>query len=242
MSGRWLLFTVVMIAGLLFAAGTQSYAAFSLSLQEKDQMNKDMPADTGMTHQNQSGMQSHGDMKAMMGEMRDSMMNIQKTGDPDQDFAAMMIQHHKGAVRMSEEEVNKGKDQKIISMAEKVIKDQTNEIQDLQKFVKTDQSQTGMRTGQMNDTSMQKRKDMQDMTGSSQQKMMDKMQNMEMTGNQDEDYASMMVIHHQHAIDMANEYLDKGKDSELIKMAKKMISENESQIKDLEDWKMNKTK
>lgn len=236
MLGRLLVLFFILISGLMFTISTRSYAAFSLSLQEKDQMNKDMPADTGMSHK------SHGGMKAMMGEMRDSMMNVQKTGDPDHDFAAMMIQHHKGAIKMSQDEVNKGKDQKIISMAKKVIKDQKSEIQDLQKFVRMDRSKSGMTMNQNRDTSMQSRRDMEDMTGSSQHKMMDKMQNMEMTGDQDNDYVSMMIMHHQHAVDMSNQYLDKGKDQKLIKMAKKMIKENQSQIKDLEDWKMDNTK
>ncbi|MGE5352188.1 MAG: DUF305 domain-containing protein, partial [Acidobacteriota bacterium] len=99
-----------------------------------------------------------------------------------------------------------------------------------------------MRTGQMNDTSMQKKKDMQDMTGSKQHTMMNRMHKMQMTGDQDKDYVSMMVMHHQHAIDMANEYLDKGKDKDLIKMAKNIIKESESQIKDLESWEMDKAK
>ncbi|MGE5432524.1 MAG: DUF305 domain-containing protein [Syntrophomonadaceae bacterium] len=233
-----LLFSVfILTAVLIFTTGTISYAAGSLSLQEKDQMHKDMRADTGMTHK------THGDMKAMMGEMRDSMMNVHKTGDPDHDFAAMMIQHHKGAIKMSQEEIDKGKDKKIISIAKKVIKDQKSEIKDLRKFVRTDKS--GMAMNQKRDTSMQSQKDMKemkDMTGSSEHKMMDKMQKMEMTGNQDNDYASMMIMHHQHSIDMSNAYLDKGKNSKLIKMAKKMIKESESQIKDLEDLKMDKSK
>jgi uncharacterized protein (DUF305 family) len=50
----------------------------------------------------------------------------------------------------------------------------------------------------------------------------------------------MMIMHHQHAIDMANTYLDKGKNEDLIRLAKQMIKSNQDDIKDLEDWKMNK--
>ncbi|HEX2866287.1 MAG TPA: DUF305 domain-containing protein [Ignavibacteriales bacterium] len=244
----WVLFAGLLIAGLILTNAPETYASFSWCLQEETgHMSKDMPADTGMSHRthNMKGMMGerqdsmHGGMKGMMGQTRDSMMNMQMTGDPDQDFAAMMIQHHKGAIRMSEEEINKGKDQKVISMAEKTIKDQKNEIQDLQKFVKTGQPTTGMKS----DTSMQRRKGMQEETGSARQHtMMDRMHKMQMTGNQDKDYVSMMVMHHQHAIDMANAYLDKGKDQDLIKLAKDMIKSNEDQIKDLEDWEMEKAK
>lgn len=230
----WTIFACLLTIALIMTTAPDTYASLSLCLQEEEtgQMSKDMPADTGKTQ---------GGMKGMMGEMRDSMMNMQMTGDPDQDFAAMMIQHHNGAIKMSEEEINKGKDQKVISMAEKTIKDQKRDIQELQKFVKTDQTKSGM--SMKSDTSMQGKKGMQEETGSARQHtMMDRMHKMQMTGDQDKDYVSMMVMHHQHAIDMANTYLDKGKDKDLIKLAKDMIKSNEDEIRDLEDWEMDRVK
>ncbi|MCU7494035.1 MAG: DUF305 domain-containing protein [Ignavibacteria bacterium] len=227
----------IFTAGFVLLAGSNNYAALNRSLQDTSRTDKGMQTDTGMTQRSHDEMnESTGGMKAMMGEMRDSMMNVQRTGDPDEDFAAMMIQHHKGAIRMSENEVNKGKDQKIITMAEKTIMDQQSDIQKLQKFVKTDQSGMSMHK----DSSMHRRMDTDDMTGSAEHKMMSQMQNMQMTGDQDNDYVSMMIMHHQHAIDMANTYLDKGKNEDLIRLAKQMIKSNQDDIKDLEDWKMNK--
>lgn len=46
-------------------------------------------------------------------------------------------------------------------------------------------------------------KPMEDMVG--------EVDKMKMTGDVDKDYASMIIIHHNAAVDMAEEYLDKGK-------------------------------
>ncbi|MDI1268059.1 MAG: DUF305 domain-containing protein [Polaromonas sp.] len=53
----------------------------------------------------------------------------------------------------------------------------------------------------------------------------DKMAAMKMTGNADADFAMMMRMHHQGAIDMAEAHLRSGKDPEMLRMAKKIISD-----------------
>ena len=51
----------------------------------------------------------------------------------------------------------------------------------------------------------------------------EKMSSMAMTGNPDVDFAQMMRIHHQGAIDMAQGQLRDGKDPQLLKMAKEIM-------------------
>lgn len=57
-----------------------------------------------------------------------------------------------------------------------------------------------------------------------------------MSGNPDIDFAMMMVIHHQGAIDMAQAEVDIGKDPEMIKAAKKIIAAQKKEIAQFEDW------
>ena len=58
--------------------------------------------------------------------------------------------------------------------------------------------------------------------------------NMEFSGDADVDFARSMIPHHQGAIDMAKLELKHGKDSELRKMAEKMIKDQEKEQKDLQ--------
>lgn len=60
--------------------------------------------------------------------------------------------------------------------------------------------------------------------------MNDKMAGMTMTGNHDVDFAQMMRIHHQGAIDMAEMELKNGKDASMRKMAQEVIKAQKKEI------------
>lgn len=70
-----------------------------------------------------------------MSKMQTSIPKDQK-GDPDTDFARMMIPQHRGAIDMAKVELQYGKDPDLRKMAEKMIKDQEGEITDLEKWLK----------------------------------------------------------------------------------------------------------
>ena len=60
--------------------------------------------------------------------------------------------------------------------------------------------------------------------------MSGKMTSMPMSGDPDVDFAMMMRIHHQCAIDMANAELSNGKDPQMKKMAKAIVSAQKKEI------------
>ena len=62
------------------------------------------------------------------------------------------------------------------------------------------------------------------------------MQNMQMTGNVDKDFAMMMKIHHQQAVEMAKMELANGKSSAMKAMAKKIISAQKKEIAQFDQW------
>ena len=72
------------------------------------------------------------------------------------------------------------------------------------------------------------------MTGMDMKGMMkdnnEKMSSMKMTGNTDADFAMMMRIHHQGAIDMAQAEMRDGKDPQMKKMAKDIIAAQKKEI------------
>ena len=59
---------------------------------------------------------------------------------------------------------------------------------------------------------------------------MQKMESMEMTGDFDLDFAKMMIIHHQSAIDMSEIEIARGKHEDMKSMAQKMITAQKAEI------------
>ena len=62
----------------------------------------------------------------------------------------------------------------------------------------------------------------------------DKMSSMQMTGNTDVDFAMMMRMHHQGAIDMAQAELRDGKSPEMRKLSNSIIAAQKKEIAQLE--------
>ena len=103
-------------------AGTS--AALAQTMDKKDSMKPGMP---GMA----AGADMHGSMKGMM----KSMESMKMTGDTDLDFASMMKAHHQGAIDMAQVELQNGKDAKMRAMAKRIIKDQTKEIKEFDRWL-----------------------------------------------------------------------------------------------------------
>jgi len=54
-------------------------------------------------------------------------MNMEFTGDADRDFAASMKKHHEGGIEMAKIQLKHGKDPEMRKMAEKLVKEQSEE-------------------------------------------------------------------------------------------------------------------
>lgn len=77
-------------------------------------------------------------------------------------------------------------------------------------------------------------------TGMEMRKSMDgmheKMRGMSMSGDADYDFAMMMRMHHQGALDMAQAELDKGKNPAMRSAAKRIISSQKKEITQFDHW------
>lgn len=80
----------------------------------------------------QSQMQGDATGKMSGGMAADA---VALTGDPDVDFARMMLPHHEGAVAMAESLLETGKDPELRRMAEEVIAAQSTEIEFLNAWL-----------------------------------------------------------------------------------------------------------
>lgn len=169
--------------------------------------------------------QTHGAHNMAMMESMDAMMQrtnaMKMTGDFDVDFANMMIEHHQGAIDMSEIQVKSGSDAELKDMAKQIIMAQKAEIVKLRDFVQahpvTGTQQQPMHSGTM-------------------ESMHDQMKSMSMNGNMDQDFASMMMMHHEGAVTMAKEELANGQHTELKQMAQQMIDDQQREIANFQAW------
>ena len=62
------------------------------------------------------------------------------------------------------------------------------------------------------------------------------MQKMPMSGDTDKDFAMMMKLHHQRALDMAQVELDRGKSPEMKAMAQSIITSQKKEIAQFDAW------
>ena len=65
---------------------------------------------------------------------------------------------------------------------------------------------------------------------------MEKMKDMKLSGVTDKDFAMMMKMHHQQALEMAKPEVDHGKSPELNAMARKIMKDQTKEIAQLDAW------
>ena len=73
-------------------------------------------------------------MMAGMQRMNQAMDAAPMTGDPDRDFVAMMMPHHRGAIDMARVELRYGKDPEMRRLAHAVVAAQDSEIAEMRRW------------------------------------------------------------------------------------------------------------
>ena len=158
-------------------------------------------------------------MHAMMSRM-DAMP---KTNDPEIDFVKMMLMHHQGAINMANVELQDGKNDSLKSTAQRIINEQQAEIQQFNTILATltvDNSDPSFTMEQMNNM----------MKGS-------KAADVQLiTGDIDNDFATLMMVHHQSAIDNASAYLHHGNNTQIKTMATNIVNSQTMEIEELGNW------
>lgn len=88
-------------------------------------------ATASYAHAGQGGTQAADSFQALIAaamSRMDAAMMAPATGDPDRDFATMMIPHHQGAIDMAEAELRFGHDPVLRRLAQGIIVEQQQEI------------------------------------------------------------------------------------------------------------------
>lgn len=183
-------------------------------------------ADSNKEAVNEHDKMEHGATKStnvMMDAMDKSMADMhhaKMTGNADYDFASMMIPHHEGAVVMAEAVVKQGKSSELIAFSKKVIDVQNQEIATLKEFLKT-----------ANQQAIKDSTEFRSALNASMVPMMKGMEQVKLTDDIDKDFVSLMIPHHQSAVDMAKAYLPFASNAQMKLMAQQIIQAQEEEIK-----------
>ncbi|MFS0700558.1 DUF305 domain-containing protein [Cellulomonas sp. 179-A 4D5 NHS] len=99
----------------------------------------EVPADddmAGMDHGDMDhGDMDHGSMPGMMTDEQMAQLEETEGAEFDEAFLTMMIEHHQGAITMSQDEVDGGENADAIALAEQIIEDQTAEITEMTRLL-----------------------------------------------------------------------------------------------------------
>ena len=96
----------------------------------------EQPHQAHMNMQMSTGSAMQQELMQGMDQMNQDMMAAAQYKDPDVAFAAGMLPHHIGAVKMAEVELKYGKDPEMRKLAENIINAQQAEIEQMQKWLK----------------------------------------------------------------------------------------------------------
>lgn len=194
----------------------------SESTTEKDTITNTTTADNSKM----KDMNMSNDLMNAMKPSMDQAEAMKMSGDFDYDFAGMMILHHQAAIDMSQVELSKGNDAQVKGWAQKIIDAQKAEIVQFQKFTSSN------KPAEMKHEGGEQHSEMHEINKNTTTKM----NSMAMSGNVDKDFVMMMKVHHEAAVEMAQNELSHGKKYDMKKMAQKIIEDQNKEIKEFNDW------
>ncbi len=187
------------------------------------------PAATGSPMAGMSEM-DHSNMKGGM------MMNMDlgpADANFDLRFMDAMIPHHQGAVKMAQEALQKSKRPEIKKLAQSIIVDQDKEIAQMQQWRKSWYANASS-------TSMAWNSGTKGMMPMSKDQMNGMMMNMDLGAADDQfdlRFINAMIPHHESAIVMANDALQKSKRPEVQKLATAIVSSQQAEIDQMKQWR-----
>ena len=157
-------------------------------------------------------------MDTMMMKMDATVIGV----SPEHDFIEQMIPHHVGAIEMAVYEIQHGKRFSMIQLAKSILAEQSGEVQQMKLYIK-----------QLPSGKTEPRKGFKEDMDSTMEVMMKNMPDNTKLTDVDFAFASVMIPHHQAAIDMAKVVLKFSKDLQTIAFAKQIISTQEVEIEQM---------
>lgn len=133
-------------------------------------------------------------------------------------WARKMIEHHRGAIAMSQILIDQGGDQRFVEMARETITKQQREIGELERAVAAGISGGSGEANPFGPVEQSMHQQMMAATGA----------------NISETWARKMIAHHQGAVDMSETLIRQGGDPEILAMARRTAEDQRREIAHLE--------
>ncbi len=152
--------------------------------------------------------------------------------DFDLRFIDAMTPHHEGAIVMAKEAQQKSQRPEIKKLSNQIIQDQAKEIAEMKAWRKKWYANA-------NETPMAydaKMGHMMEMSKEQKASMMMQQDLGQANANFDQRFITAMTPHHKGAIDMAKEALSKSKRPEVKQLAAAIITSQEAEIKQMQQW------
>ncbi|RUR85804.1 DUF305 domain-containing protein [Chlorogloeopsis fritschii PCC 9212] len=168
-------------------------------------------------------------------DMNHSMVMDLGSADVNYDlrFIDAMIPHHQGAVEMAQEAQQKSKRPEIKKLADEIIKAQNQEITQMKQWRTAWYPKAGDKP-MAYDTQQRKTVEM------SSQQMQDMMMSTNL-GAADQEFdlrfINAMIPHHEGAVTMAKDTLQKSQRSEIKQLAQNIISSQDTEINQMKQWR-----
>ena len=195
---------------LAFAAGCGGGAGSDN--QSSASANMEAPGTNGMAEAMPSGpfaqieMQMHERMMAATG------------GNASETWARKMIEHHRGAVQMSQLLIDQGGDPQMVQMARATIEKQQAEIGELERALAGGIAGGSGEANPYGPVEQNMHRQMMAATG----------------GNLSETWARKMIAHHQGAVDMSEVLIRQGGNPQVLAMARRTAQDQRREIAHLE--------
>jgi len=211
---------------LFLIAFTAIFAIAFTACQSSEMTQSSMNQDNSAIETNQNSVaEDLMSMKTMRGSMKKSSPDA-ANAPYDLQFLDTMIEHHQDAVNMTKPIVAKTDNAELKKFAAKIITDQNKEIAQMKNW------REKWFAGKPSAMNAEIPGMMDSMRGMNMKKM-------EAPGGKilDLRFLGMMTQHHQGAITMSKEALDKAEHAEIKTLANQIIKAQEAEIKQMQDWK-----
>ncbi len=212
-----------LIAWIAVVAGTIGFGSLAIA-------NLKAPTRSNATIAQNSGEMNHGGMNHS--GMNHSMDIGPADANYDLRFLDSMILHHQGALVMSQEVLTKSKRPELIKLAKSIITEQKKDITQMQQWRKQWYPKAST-TPIMWHTEMNHE---MAMTSKYKQSMMMSMSLGQADAGFDLRFLNAMIPHHQGAVTMGKDLLQKSKHPEMKKFAQNIVKSQQAEIDLMTKW------